>query len=90
MSEFVQIVLWLLFCAGVSWLMRRQRRNTLLNVRYELGKLRWIGADDGWDKAIEAVRAHLLEQSKLPPNTISVKPTKRSRPTTPSPGSDHE
>jgi hypothetical protein len=80
MSEIIQIVLWLLFCVGVSWLMRRQRRNVLLNIRYELNKMRWIGADDGWDKAIEAVREYLLDQSKLPPNTISLKPTKRSKP----------
>jgi hypothetical protein len=25
----------------------------------ELGQMRWVGADDGWDRAIEAVRARL-------------------------------
>ena len=28
----------------------------------ELGTVRWIGADDGWDRAIEAVRARIQEE----------------------------
>jgi len=32
---------------------------TLEDLYDELGKLKWLGADDGWDKAIEAVREHI-------------------------------
>jgi hypothetical protein len=28
----------------------------------ELGTVRWMGADDGWDRAIEAVRARIQEE----------------------------
>jgi hypothetical protein len=39
----------------LAWLETRR----LVRVWKELGRLRWVGADEGWDKAIEAVRARL-------------------------------
>lgn len=72
MVELVSIGYTLAFCiAGffafgifMRFMMGRQRRNVLLNFRHELNTLRWIGADDGWDCAIEAVRKRLLELSE--------------------------
>jgi len=68
MSEILWLAFWVMTCAAFSYAMKIQRRNTLLNLRYELNKLKWMGADDGWDKAIEAVREHCLQESKRPPN----------------------
>lgn len=39
----------------LAWLETRR----LVRVWKELGQMRWTGADEGWDKAIEAVRARL-------------------------------
>jgi hypothetical protein len=39
----------------LAWLETRR----LVRVWKELGQMRWVGADDGWDRAIEAVRARL-------------------------------
>jgi len=39
----------------LAWLETRR----LVRVWKELGQMRWMGADEGWDKAIEAVRARL-------------------------------
>jgi hypothetical protein len=39
----------------LAWLETRR----LVRVWKELGEMRWMGADDGWDRAIEAVRARL-------------------------------
>ena len=39
----------------LAWLETRR----LVRVWQELGQIRWAGADDGWDRAIEAVRARL-------------------------------
>jgi len=41
--------------ADLAWLETRR----LVRVWKELGQMRWVGADDGWDRAIEAVRARL-------------------------------
>ena len=68
MNEILWLIFWVITCAVFSYAMKIQRRNTLLNLRYELGKLKWMGADDGWDAAIEAVRKHCLEESKKVPN----------------------
>jgi hypothetical protein len=39
----------------LAWLETRR----LVRVWQELGQIRWAGADQGWDRAIEAVRARL-------------------------------
>jgi hypothetical protein len=39
----------------LAWLETRR----LVRVWKELGQIRWAGADQGWDRAIEAVRARL-------------------------------
>ena len=39
----------------LAWLETRR----LVRVWRELGQIRWAGADQGWDRAIEAVRARL-------------------------------
>lgn len=39
----------------LAWLETRR----LVRVWKELGQIRWTGADQGWDRAIEAVRARL-------------------------------
>ena len=39
----------------LAWLETRR----LVRVWKELGQMRWTGADEGWDRAIEAVRARL-------------------------------
>jgi len=39
----------------LAWLETRR----LVRAWKELGQMRWMGADDGWDRAIEAVRARL-------------------------------
>jgi hypothetical protein len=39
----------------LAWLETRR----LVHVWKELGQMRWTGADEGWDRAIEAVRARL-------------------------------
>ncbi len=39
----------------LAWLETRR----LVRIWKELGQIRWTGADDGWDRAIEAVRARL-------------------------------
>lgn len=41
--------------ADLAWLETRR----LVRIWKELGQLRWTGADQGWDMAIEAVRARL-------------------------------
>jgi hypothetical protein len=41
--------------ADLAWLETRR----LVRVWKELGEMRWMGADNGWDRAIEAVRARL-------------------------------
>ena len=41
--------------ADLAWLETRR----LVRVWKELGQIRWTGADQGWDRAIEAVRARL-------------------------------
>lgn len=39
----------------IAWLLT----NRLTKIWQELGRLRWAGADEGWDRAIEAVRRRL-------------------------------
>jgi hypothetical protein len=39
----------------LAWLETRR----LVRIWKELGQIRWTGADQGWDRAIEAVRARL-------------------------------
>jgi hypothetical protein len=39
----------------LAWLETRR----LVRLWKELGKLRWVGADEGWNEAVEAVRARL-------------------------------
>ena len=39
----------------LAWLETRR----LVRIWKELGQMRWTGADQGWDRAIEAVRARL-------------------------------
>lgn len=34
-----------------------------MDLHKELGKLRWMGGDEGWDNAINAVRDRLIELS---------------------------
>lgn len=34
---------------------------TLADLHKELNKITWMGSDDGWDRAIEAVRARIIE-----------------------------
>lgn len=34
----------------------------MLELYEDLGKLKWIGADEGWDLAIEAVRKEILRR----------------------------
>ena len=41
--------------ADLAWLETRR----LVRVWKELGQMRWVGADEGWDRAIEAVCARL-------------------------------
>lgn len=41
--------------ADLAWLETRR----LVRIWKELGQIRWTGADQGWDRAIEAVRARL-------------------------------
>ena len=45
-----------------------------MDLHKELGFMKWIGADDGWDKAIEAVRKRLVELSttKITNNPIAI------------------
>lgn len=38
-----------------AWLETRR----LVRIWKELGQMRWVGVDEGWDRAIEAVRARL-------------------------------
>jgi hypothetical protein len=39
-------------------------RQALSALHKELGQIRWIGADDGWDRAIDAVRARIEQKIK--------------------------
>jgi len=39
-------------------------KTALLDLHKELGKMKWVGADEGWDKAIEAVRARITEVAR--------------------------
>ena len=50
------------FSMFMRLMLTRQKRNALLNLHRELGTLKWIGADSGWDSAITAVRKHILER----------------------------
>lgn len=45
-----------------------------MDLHKELGFMKWIGADDGWDRAIEAVRKRLVELSttKITNNPIAI------------------
>ena len=38
-----------------------------MDLHKELGKLRWMGGDEGWDNAINAVRDRLIELATLHP-----------------------
>lgn len=40
-------------------LMANERMQELKRLFDELGTLKWAGADDGWDKAVAAVRKHI-------------------------------
>lgn len=37
------------------------RVEELRRLEVELGTVKWVGADEGWDKAIEATRTHITE-----------------------------
>lgn len=42
------------------------RKHALKGMHSDLGKLKWMGADDGWDCAVEAVRKELLQKMQPP------------------------
>ena len=42
----------------IAWLETRR----LTRLWQELGQMRWAGADEGWDRAIEAVRSRLNDE----------------------------
>ena len=42
----------------IAWLETRR----LTKLWQELGQMRWAGADEGWDRAIEAVRSRLNDE----------------------------
>ena len=42
----------------IAWLATRR----LTKLWQELGQMRWVGADEGWDRAIEAVRSRLNDE----------------------------
>ena len=44
--------------ADLAWLETRR----LTKLWQELGQMRWAGADEGWDRAIEAVRSRLNDE----------------------------
>ena len=39
-------------------------KSALLALHKELGKMLWAGADEGWDKAVDAVRDRIMELAK--------------------------
>ena len=41
------------------WVCESARNIALRNLRHDLGTLKWIGADEGWELAIEAVRKEI-------------------------------
>ena len=43
-------------------IMAGERISELERLRDELGTLKWTGADDGWDRAVEAVRKHIEDR----------------------------
>lgn len=45
-------------------LVRRTKIDSLLKVYNDLGVMKWIGADETWDNAIEAVRNDLFNKIK--------------------------
>lgn len=47
-----------LTAADIAWLETRR----LTKLWHELGQMRWAGADEGWDRAIEAVRSRLNDE----------------------------
>ena len=55
------IAVFMAFSMFMRFMLTRQRRNVLLNFRHELNKLKWAGADEGWELAIKAVRERLKE-----------------------------
>ena len=42
----------------IAWLETRR----LTKIWQELGQMRWAGADEGWDRAIEAVRSRINDE----------------------------
>jgi hypothetical protein len=47
-----------LTATDIAWLETRR----LTKLWQELGQMRWAGADEGWDRAIEAVRSRLNDE----------------------------
>jgi len=49
-----------------------QEHLSWMNLHKELGFMKWIGADEGWDKAIEAVRNRLIELSETTSTHVAI------------------
>ena len=45
----------------------------LENLYKELGTLKWIGADEGWELAIDAVRKHIRARCNAIKDNISIR-----------------
>lgn len=68
-SIALQLAAWIALAIAAFWLLGiyskwwndRGRKVGLLNLRRELGTLRWMGSDDGWDLAISAVQKRIEE-----------------------------
>ena len=41
------------------------KQETIIEVHNDLNKLRWVGSDEGWNLAIEAVQKHLKEKLEV-------------------------
>lgn len=46
------------------WAWRRAQEE-LFDLRKELNRITWIGADEGWNKAIEAVREEIAKRLRM-------------------------
>jgi hypothetical protein len=56
------------FAVGLAFskvLAIRQGRKDLEKLHDDLNKMKWIGADEGWDNAIKAVRTDIAARIKL-------------------------
>ena len=68
-SVSLQLGAWSALAVAAFWLLGiyskwwndRGRKVGLLNLKRELGTLRWMGSDDGWDSAIYAVQKRIDE-----------------------------